>query len=89
MPTRNKHQETKKPRTKPSARELLRDPETLTISVMQAAEILGISRSTASHQYRKTGYVIEGVRVLRSGKRCVVSTYELREALGIPHPSEA
>lgn len=89
MPTQNKHRQPESGRDKPSPRELLNDPERLTVSVMQAAEILGISRSTASHQYRRTGYVIEGVRVLRSGKRCVVSTYELREALGIPHPENA
>lgn len=70
----------------PSA--LLGDPNRLTISVTQAAAILGISKSTASHAYRTTtpGFIIEGVPVLRAGKRCVVSTTHLRRALGLIEP---
>ena len=63
--------------------DMLNDPARLTLSVSQAAEILGISKSTASHAYRRTGYLTEGVRVLRIGKRCVVSCTELRRALGM------
>jgi hypothetical protein len=69
---------------KPTPTELLSDPTRLTLSMAQAAEVLGISKSTASHQFRRTGYLTEGVRVLRIGKRCVVSCAELRRALGLP-----
>ncbi len=64
--------------------ELLNDPTRLTLSMTQAAQVLGISKSTASHQFRRTGYLTDGVRVLRIGKRCVVSCAELRRALGLP-----
>ena len=89
MTSQDKPPQTTKTRVRPTPRELLSDPNRLTVSVKQAAEILGISRSTASHHYRRTGYVIDGVRVLRAGKRCVVSTSELRQALGIPDPQNA
>ena len=69
---------------KPTATELLSDPTRLTLSMAQAAEVLGISKSTASHHFRRTGNLTEGVRVLRIGKRCVVSCAELRRALGLP-----
>jgi hypothetical protein len=73
--------------TKPNAPELLNDPTRLTLSMAQAAQVLGISKSTASHQYKRTGYLTEGVRVLRIGKRCVVSCAELRRALGLSEPT--
>lgn len=72
--------------TTPTATELLSDPTRLTLSMAQAALVLGISKSTASHQFKRTGYLTEGVRVLRIGKRCVVSCAELRKALGLPEP---
>lgn len=67
---------------------LLLDPNRLTVSVAQAAKILGIAKSTASHAYRTTtpGFIIDGVPVLRAGKRCVVSTTHLRRALGLLEP---
>ena len=89
MPTSDKHQQAKPTRDTVTPRQLLADPHRLTVSVTQAAEILGISRSTASHQYRKTGFLTDGVRVLRIGKRCVVSTCDLRKALGLPDPTNA
>ena len=92
MPRSSQHSANARPknaRPKQTPRQLLADPERLTISVAQAAEVLGISRATASHAYRRTGYVTEGVRVLRIGKRCVVSTSELRKALGLPEPDKA
>ena len=70
--------------------QLLLDANRHTVSVSQAAAILGISKSTASKRYRETGYLIEGVPVLRhSAKdlkrgRCFVSTTHLRHALGLP-----
>lgn len=54
----------------------------------EAALVLGISKSTASHQYKRTGLLTEGVRVLRIGKRCVVSVAELRKALGLNEPTD-
>lgn len=72
---------------KPTATELLSDPTRLTLSMSQAALVLGISKSTASHQFHRTGFLTEGVRVLRIGKRCVVSCAELRRALGLSEPS--
>ena len=75
-------------RNAPTALELLNDPQRVTLSMAQAALVLGISKSTASHQYKRTGYLTEGVRVLRIGKRCVVSVAELRKALGLTEASE-
>ena len=68
---------------KPTATQLLNDPTRLTLSMSQAAQVLGISKSTASHHFHRTGNLTEGVRVLRIGKRCVVSCAELRRALGL------
>ena len=67
-------------------RELLFDTSIHAVSVAQAAEILGIARSTASHAIRKTGVLVEGVPVMRVGKRQLISTTHLRDVLGIPQP---
>jgi len=73
--------------------ELLHDPALITVSVTDAARILGISRSTAAHYYNATGYLCPGVPVLRMGQhgnagkrgtRGVVSLAHLRAALGLP-----
>ena len=63
---------------------LLQDPDRSTVTVSQAAAILGVSAATAHHAHRRSGYLIEGVPVLRCGRRCVVSTAHLRLALGRP-----
>jgi len=60
--------------------------EHLTFTIAESAVLLGISKSTASHAYRRTGYLTDGVRVLRIGKRCVVSAAEIRRALGMSEP---
>lgn len=65
---------------------VLYDTTVHAISVAEASEILGIARSTASHAIRKTGVLVEGVPVMRVGKRQMVSTTHLREVLGIPQP---
>ena len=65
---------------------LLTDPYKVTVSVSQAAAILGIAKSTAHAAYKATGFLMDGVPVLRIGKRRVVSTQHLRTALGIPEP---
>lgn len=64
----------------------LNEAEHLTFTIAESAVLLGISKSTASHAYRRTGYLTDGVRVLRIGKRCVVSAAELRRALGLGEP---
>ena len=61
---------------------LLDDPNLVTITITQAAAIIGVSPSTAHKAYRRTGELIAGVRVIRCGRRCVVSTAALRAALG-------
>lgn len=65
---------------------LLTDPYKVTVSVSQAALILGIAKSTAHAAYKTTGFLMDGVPVLKIGKRRVVSTQHLRTALGIPEP---
>jgi len=70
--------------SKPS--DLLRDPDRDTITIAQAAAILCVSVSTAHHAHRRTGYLMDGVPVLRVGRRCVVSTSAMRRALGIREP---
>jgi len=66
---------------------LLMDSSHLTVSVAQAAAILGISKSTACKAYRATGFIVDGVPVLRTSHtgrgRCVVSTVHLRHVLGL------
>lgn len=73
-----------KPQKQPA--DLLKDPELVTVSVSQAAQILGVARSTAHKQYSTTGLLMPGVPVLKVGKRCVVSLAHLRAALGLPEP---
>ncbi len=70
----------------PSAIELLNDPDVFTISVKKAAEAIGVSRSTMAVAYRETGFIMEGVPVIYIGKRVMVPTRPLRQALGIKHP---
>lgn len=71
---------------RPTPLDLLTDPGLVTVSISQAATILGIAKSTASASYRSTGFLLDGVPVLRIGKRCVVSVHHLRAALGMPEP---
>ena len=59
------------------------DPKVLVISLAHACEVLGIAKSTATHAYKDTGCLIEGVPVLKVGKRALVSATLLREKLGI------
>ena len=63
--------------------ELLADPTRVTVSVSQAAAILGVAKSTAHNTYKTSGFLCAGVPVLRVGKRCVVSVAHLRTALGL------
>jgi hypothetical protein len=59
-----------------------------TVSIAQACEILGISRSTACSAIKKTGVVMEGVPIMRVGKRQLISTYVLRKVLGLPNTQQ-
>ena len=76
--------------TKPSQQtqpfDLLLDPGRVTISVSQTADVLGIAKSTAHNAYKESGVLMEGVPVLRVGKRRVVSVTLLRAALGYAEP---
>ena len=81
MPNSTKHQ--------PSPIDLLTDPDLVSVSVSPAAAILGIAKSTASAAYRSTGFLLDGVPVVRVGKRCVVSVFHLRAALGMPEPDRS
>lgn len=69
-------------------RELLTDPNRLTLTISEAADILGISRSTAFYAATTTGILTPGVPVLRiatgsARERRVVSTAHLRAVLGV------
>lgn len=67
--------------------ELLHDPTRVCVSVSEAAQILGVAKSTAHSAYASTGCLIDGVPVMRVGKRLMVSLYALRAALAIDEPS--
>jgi hypothetical protein len=67
--------------------DLLLDPTRLVVSLTEASFILGIAKSTGHNAYKATGLLMEGVPVLKVGKRRVVSTMKLRAALGIEEPA--
>lgn len=71
--------------------ELLDDPTVVTVTVSQAAQILGISKSTAHKNYQMTGYLLNGnlIPVLSCGSRTIVSLEHLRKALNYPTPLAA
>jgi hypothetical protein len=69
--------------TPKSPAELLSDPNLVTVSVSQAAQILGVARSTAHAHYKRTGELAPNVPVLKVGKRSVVSLAHLRAVLGL------
>lgn len=69
-------------------RSVLSDPNRLTVTIPEAADILGISRSTAFFAAAKTGQLTEGVPVIviltgSTRERRVVSTAHLRAVLGV------
>lgn len=68
---------------------ILTDPNRLTVTISEAADILGIARTTAFVAAASTGHLVEGVPVLSIAtgsrrERRVVSTAHLRAALGLP-----
>lgn len=79
------------PKNAETLHQILTDPNRLTISVAEAARILGIARTTAHYAYTNTGHLIAGVPVMTiatgsTRERRVVSTTHLRAALGIAMP---
>jgi hypothetical protein len=77
-------------RKKKSSIELLLDPTVLTVSLTQAAKILGISPSTALKYVRQTGQLSPDIPVIELGdytrdrkSRRFVPMGHLRTALGI------
>jgi hypothetical protein len=90
-------QETETPRKSRTAKpkrtavELLNDPSIVTVSVSQAAMILGISKQTAHKTFHETGYLLKGNRipVLVCGNRTIVSIEHIRAALDYPTPLTA
>ena len=62
---------------------LLHNPMALTVSVSQAALILGIAKSTA-HKECRSGFLTAGVPVIQVGRRRVISIAHLRATLGLP-----
>ena len=97
MNTTEIKQETETPRKSRTAKpkrtavELLNDPSIVTVSVSQAAMILGISKQTAHKTYHETGYLLNGNRipVLVCGNRTIVSIEHIRAALDYPTPLTA
>jgi len=75
----------------PTPAELLNDHTRVCVSISQAAQILGIAKSTAHVAYKKTGCLIDGVPVMRIGgsARLVVSLGALRTALAHMVSAEA
>ena len=82
---------TRTPKPKRTALELLDDPSIVTVTVSQAAFILGISKSTAHKNYQDTGYLLNGnqIPVLVCGSRTIVSIEHIRAALDYPTPLTA
>lgn len=68
--------------------DLLRDPTRATVSISQAALILGVAKSTAHAAYKATGYLSPGVPVMQVGRRYTVSVFHLRAALGMDDPTD-
>lgn len=56
-----------------------------TCTITDASRRLGVSRS-AAYRAAQSGYLAEGVRVLRVGRRLVVPIADLDRALGWPPP---
>lgn len=68
--------------------ELLNDLTVVSVTVSQAAQILGMSKSTAHKNYRATGFLLNGslIPVYSCGSRTIVSLEHLRQVLNYPTP---
>lgn len=91
LSTDESSRKTRSSRPKRTALELLNDPSIVTVTVSQAAFILGISKSTAHKNFHETGYLLKGNRipVLVCGNRTIVSIGHIRAALDYPTPLTA
>jgi predicted DNA-binding transcriptional regulator AlpA len=69
------------PKTETPITRLL-DPETITIDVVDAAELLGISRPHCYHTIAETG-VLAGINAIRIGSRIKIPAEPMRRLLGI------
>lgn len=65
----------------------LLDPGTITIDVIDAAELLGISRPHCYHTIAETG-VLAGVTAIRIGNRIKIPAEPIRKVLGITSVTE-
>lgn len=75
--------------TTPNIRAILDDPNVLTVSAIDAGQVLPnpISRTTVWRRVKANGELLDGVPVFRSGRTVVVATAHLRRRLGIPDPT--
>lgn len=60
----------------------LLDPETITLDVVDAAELLGISRPHCYHTIAETG-VLAGISAIRIGSRIKIPAEPMRKLLGL------
>jgi len=60
----------------------LLDPGTITLDVVEAAELLGISRPHCYHTIAETG-VLAGITAIRIGSRIKIPAEPMRKLLGI------
>ena len=63
--------------------EVLRDPNTVTLTVKQFCEIFRIGKSTATQSIQRTGHLGDGLPVIRVGKRILVPAHNVRKILGM------
>lgn len=73
---------TTKPDPRPAGHKL-RDPNVATLTLAEAAEVLGVALVTAHAAHRATGHITDGVPVLRVGRRLIVPAQPLRDRLGV------
>ena len=67
----------------------INDPDVLFVSLVEAAAVLGIAKSTAYASYHATGLLVDGVPIRKSGRRrYLVATAHLR-ALSDPQTVDA
>lgn len=60
----------------------LLDPETITLDVVEAAELLGISRPHCYHTIAETG-ALAGITAIRIGSRIKIPAEPMRRLLGL------
>lgn len=58
------------------------DPSVRFVAISEAADYLGIAKSTAYDAVARTGFIADGVQVIRVGRRLLVPTVALRALAG-------